>query len=295
MPRIPEFLLECVAYFYPTEASARDGDGIGASGFLVGIPSETVPSSWHAYAVTNRHVINAINGDKAHVRVAGRTGDVKIHPIQKSRWIFHPDGDDIAVHSMGLIHAPHPFRLMPANTLLNQDAVRRFSIGPGDETVMLGRFREIDGRTKHTPSVRFGNISMMPHEPIFHYHASQKLFIVEARSIAGYSGSPVLVTIAWDSWRTDLNGHEGIAGELYGGAPVFTLGVDCGHVFTERKVLNEDGSPSGLRVHDNTGMMLVVPAWRLTDILQSDDFRRQRSDLDKALRPPEPAGGTKTD
>jgi hypothetical protein len=50
-----------------------------------------------------------------------------------------------------------------------------------------------EGKQRNLPSARFGNIAQMPGEPIEFDGLSQESFLVEARSVAGYSGSPVFV------------------------------------------------------------------------------------------------------
>jgi hypothetical protein len=48
-----------------------------------------------------------------------------------------------------------------------------------------------EGRQKNSPTARFGNIAQMPNEPVIIKRFEQECFLVEARSIGGYSGSPV--------------------------------------------------------------------------------------------------------
>jgi hypothetical protein len=43
MPRIPDGFLDCVVYLYRSEDEAKEGSGIGGSGFLAGIISDDVP------------------------------------------------------------------------------------------------------------------------------------------------------------------------------------------------------------------------------------------------------------
>jgi hypothetical protein len=48
VPRIPDNILDCVVYLYPSEAAAQDGERFGGSGFLIGvhIPWETPPKGF---------------------------------------------------------------------------------------------------------------------------------------------------------------------------------------------------------------------------------------------------------
>jgi hypothetical protein len=166
---------------------------------------------------------------------------------------------------------------------------------------MVGRFTSHDGRQRNAPSVRFGNISMMPGEVISHCGSPHKAFLVEARSISGYSGSPVFVCIP----PTDFDnlGYDD-RGVIYGrhhGAIRLLLGVDCGHFYRSSPVLDKKGNPladesgeeRGWKVRDNTGMMIVVPGWRLLDVVNSDEYQAERAARDRALL--DQAGGAVPD
>ena len=66
--------------------------------------------------------------------------------------------------------------------------------GPGEEVVMLGRFLGYDGTEENKPVARFGNLAMAPTVPIKHpWGFTQPSFLIECRSVSGYSGSPVFI------------------------------------------------------------------------------------------------------
>jgi hypothetical protein len=51
---------------------------------------------------------------------------------------------------------------------------------------MVGRVITHEGKQKNLPSARFGNITMMPVEPLRHMRGiNQESFVVEMRSIGG--------------------------------------------------------------------------------------------------------------
>lgn len=54
MPWIEPQYLDCAVYLYPSEAAAQDGDRIGGSGFLLGLPLSEV-SQVFLCVVTNKH------------------------------------------------------------------------------------------------------------------------------------------------------------------------------------------------------------------------------------------------
>jgi hypothetical protein len=201
MPWIEPQYLECAVYLYPSKKHAEDGIGIGASGFVVGIDVgkpevDYVIRPQVLCVVTNKHVIDEVDEVKGipTVRLNTITGGTNSIELDRKFWITHKDGDDIAV-------CPIPLNFMyqaaiyfiPSNKLLTKKLIEDFEIGPGDDVFVIGRFVNHEGKQRNLPSARFGNIAQMPWEPIEFGGLSQESFLVEARSIAGYSGSPVFV------------------------------------------------------------------------------------------------------
>ena len=63
------------------------------------------------------------------------------------------------------------------------------------------------------------------------------------------------------------------------------LGIDYCHIYDKELVFNSaTGDPiPNMHVRSNTGMMGVIPAWRLTDILQGPDILAIVDDLKTAV------------
>jgi hypothetical protein len=105
----------------------------------------------------------------------------------------------------------------------------------------------------------------------------QDSFLVEMRSLSGYSGSPVFIytgrmTVGRE-WFGDIEVEDEPIHELA------LLGIDWSHLFDKAPV--RDGS--GHRVEDylvraNSGMMTVVPAWKLTELLEGDELTEMRKE-----------------
>jgi hypothetical protein len=157
----------------------------------------------------------------------------------------------------------------------------RLAYVPGDDVFFLGRFIGHDGVQRNAPAARFGNISMLP-EPIRKEDGSAQLsFLVEARSLSGYSGSPVFV---YRVPNTAYGPSRGIVNPRL-------LGVDWGHLRDHKPVLMADKrtpktEPEREYVEQNSGMMAVVPAWRLAALLGEEhfaDLRREEETLHERL------------
>jgi hypothetical protein len=236
---------------------------------------EKVPHCVPIYAVTNEHVIEGVRNPAIRLNVPG--GKTEIIVPKAKDWKVHPDGDDIAVASLKI----EPFDLPPKYILpegfLGDRLIETFHFGPGDETFMIGRFIGHEGRQRNTPTVRFGNISMMPTEPIRRPNGkSQKAFLVESRSMPGFSGSPVFV------WVLPMSPRPPDGRQYAQSLGPWLLGIDCGHVNKSEEVRDASGKKIGT-TQANTAMSIVAPAWRLPGLLESEELVAERRKEDEKL------------
>lgn len=280
--RIHNQFLECSIYLYPSKDAADKGERAGGSGCLVSIKA-SVEGYSHAYAVTNSHVIR--EGNSPVIRLNTITDEKAILEFEYTDWIHHPDGDDVAVCPIDFPANHYSIRFIDRDKyFVTPTRIRYFDIGVGDATFMVGRFISHEGKQRNTPSVRFGNIAMMAEEPLRHPRGHmQESFLVETRSIGGFSGSPVFVYIPNYENRFEEE-PKGV---------VRLLGIDWGHLPFQSfdpyhpfdKVVDARGTPhpDGWRVASNTGMAAVVPAWKLDELLNTPDLVRQRKQDDEEL------------
>ena len=288
MPWIDPQYLESVVYLYPSEAAAEDGDRIGGSGFLVSrqVIAKDRSMGDLLCVVTNKHVIDSGN---MVVRINTIDGKKDIIPLDGAKWYGHPNGDDIVVCPIKL-STFHRFKHLPASIFLTKEWIEQFEIGPGDDVFFVGRFVNHEGRERNLPSVRFGNISQMPLEPIMIDGRSQESFLVEARSISGYSGSPVFVYLPQQGTH-GLNPEvikmvrdgkmklPGVSSKRIG-LPIqigpWLLGIDFCHIRWDEPIWSKTTrEPVGddWFIKSNTGMMGVVPAWKLHEILEGPEMK----------------------
>ncbi len=265
MPRIPDQILESVFYLYPSFQAAEAGEHAGGCGFFILVPFERAPQN-HLYMVTNRHVIDR-GGLTARINVEAN----KSIPFDTDdrAWIRHSDGDDLAIL---LVDFPFTFtckgfELLKGNAAVTPDLIQEHDLGIGDEVYTIGRFVNHDGKQRNNPVVRFGNIAQMPVEPIKQDNGHlQESYLVECRSVAGYSGAPVFVLIP--PWAARPKNPNTIRSQQFG--PWF-LGVNWGHLNEWKPVCDSSGRPISnhpMKVGLNSGMMGVVPAWKLLEMLK---------------------------
>jgi len=277
MPRIDDSILECSAYFYPSVASANAREKLGGSGFFVSVKSKRIEDKDFLYLVTNSHVIR--EGDALVIRINTSDGSSGIWETKKQDWIHHPDGDDIAAIEARLFRAQLKCKSVSDTIFITKEITDDFDIGVGDEVFMVGRFINHEGRQKNQPAVRFGNISMMPYETVVHptRHIDQESFLVEMRSISGFSGSPVFVTIDLSIPRPRSKTMRSSI-RLGGEPPRWLLGVDWGHISDSHSIIESDGTlhRDGLKVMVNTNLAAVLPAWKLRELIDEDSFSMSR-------------------
>jgi hypothetical protein len=278
VPRIPPYDLNCAFYLYPDEGAAKSGRKVGGSGFWVRVRSLLVPDFSWMYGVSNRHVVHRHGASV--IRANAKVGGSKIIPAEPTDWIEHPNGHDIAILPIEGKSEQIDFEATPVSPgmFVTENDVRLGLVGVGDEVYLIGRFINHEGKARNTPSARFGNISMMPGEPIFidAKTPAQESFAVELRSMCGYSGSPVFVT---------ANVARNFAGSAF--APDALLGVHWGNITepwtvetkivkkAKQAVLAEDEQEVD-QVSANTGMNGIVPAWRLMELLNMPQFKTVR-------------------
>lgn len=282
MPRIADQFLDSVVYLYPSVEDAEVGRAAGGTGFLINIPSEEHEGYGFAYCVTNSHVVREGEGNSPVIRLNTKDGGTDIIELSNENWVHHQDGDDLAVCPMAM-NDPDYFNYyeIPLRLLATKELMERQRIGPGDEVFMVGRFVTHEGRQRNTPVVRFGNISMMPWEPIGHGRGyAVESFLVETRSLSGFSGSPVFVYITPYSARP-----KGFPEAEQG---IWLLGVDWGHLPVHESVKKKEREkwvdvPEGWVVKSNSGQMAVAPAWKLQELIDQEELVVGRKEAEDEL------------
>ncbi len=286
VPRIPAHFLDCSFYVYQSTEEAQKGVKYGGTGFFVHVRLKHEP--WvQIYAVTNKHVID---GGFGVLRV--NTRDDKFTTIASvyDSWFQHPDGDDIAVLPLDLAQQ-HKRNSISMASFVTEKMAYENTIGVGDEVFLIGRLVTREGTVQNKPVARFGHLSMMRDAIMRDDGQRQESFLIECRSVSGFSGSPVFVS----SKRLDyvaLNpggdlrivGAEHVEGLSEG---LWLLGVDWSHVPLMKPTYTKDTPRSSpvpnVYADMNTGIAGVVPAWRLRQLLERSDLVAQRAAADEEL------------
>ena len=297
---IPTPYFNMIVYLYANESDAKTNNtkNGGGTGFLFSSKLSTDSQHDILYIVSNAHILEALeNMGATHCTVRINTNDGSSDVIQTkiSEWVRHKDGDDVAVYYLPL-DSKWKCDFISRDMLIKEDYVRTDifgdqespevaeididdneenrnwrevrKIGIGTDTIMVGRFMKHGGNDRNYPVVRRGHIAMLPFEPIMQTsrNYNQQSFLVETYSIGGFSGSPVFVQTALNKRNKR---HDDTSNGTTYGQGVFLLGIDWGHFDFEGEIVKNDAS--SLKIP--SGMMCVVPAWKLDELIRSIEVK----------------------
>lgn len=268
MPKVPPAAIATVFYLYPSVEAAERGVNAGGTGTLV--LKEIAPGSNQlVYAVTNWHV--AVEAGCSVVRLNKIGGGTDIFDFGPEDWVWEPKSYDIAAIPIAVNVRRHAVRAIASSMFLSREKVSEFEIGPGEDVFMVGRFIDHDGVETNNPSLRFGNISLMP-SPIIQGPAKMRLdsFCIDLHSRSGYSGSPVFAyrTIGQDLTSDkpfNFNNYLQFLGLHFGQFPELweiVQGENNSKSRLESTLIKEGNYVKGM-----SGMTCVVPAWAILDLL----------------------------
>jgi hypothetical protein len=279
LPAIAPSFFDSTVYLYPSEVDATDGTALGGSGFIVAVPSRHADLTPYLRVVTNRHVVE--DGRCRFVRFKGRTGDAVIMQTHLEHWV-RADDDDLAVMGFG-IPKEIEWHAISTDIFLDENCeVEGWPVLPGDEVFFFGRFITHDGRQRNKPVVRFGNVSMLPDPDALVKiggDREQLAFLVECRSLSGFSGSPALVKLEGSRLTDEATRREGRLPRT-----LRLMGVDCAHLpfwspLRERR--DHETVIKDRWVETNSGIAAIVPAWRLLRLLNSEQLMAEREEAER--------------
>jgi hypothetical protein len=277
MPALHPGLLQTAFYVYPSRDDAESSTEFGGSGFFFCVPCEGIGNLGFLYAVTCSHVLYDTKPNPV-IRINTSDGKYAIIETRYEDWTRHPKGDDVAILNLGLgENHKYSFGFFGRANLITDELVNEKGVFVGDEIIMIGRFRVHTGKKKNLPVAMFGYISMMPEEPIYNNKTKlmQESYLVEMRSISGFSGSPVLLWIPPLSPRpysnfVDPNSHTRL------------LGVCWGYINVAERA--RDISDQEYELKLNSSMAAVVPFQKVMDLIDSNEEIVSRQKENKALK-----------
>jgi len=265
--RVPDAGLRSVVYL-GSGTSPDDFHAIG-TGFLVDL--KRVPGSVY-YLITADHVAKRLKTPFA-IRFNDRENKSHVQQSQiPFKWWRHPtesESVDAAVFPWGLRGRFATFPVTRFLSDLNLEATR---IGIGDEIFIVGLFRKWAGRAKFSPVVRHGHIAMMADEPIPTVnYGDAPMHLIEAFSLKGMSGSPVMVrqTIPIPLASRDEDEPENVLtlGNMY------LLGLVHGYFRVDE-----------VKQVWHSGISMVVPSTKILEILDQPKLLEYEQKIVDAMK-----------
>ena len=224
------------------------------------------------HIVTARHVVEDVKSASICARINTLDGRVEHTYIEDGMWMYHDDpAVDVAVCPTHVPPEHYDVRHVHLDEeRLTPQLISENQFGVGDDIFAAGMFTRHIGDIQNRPIVRTGTIASMLGEKVETNRGLVEVYLVEARSIAGLSGSPVFLQVA--PLRV-LPGGE--VSQAQGRVHYF-LGVMQGHHVTQHPMdvasPDEDYSPGDM----NTGIGVVMPAERVIEVVEKPELRDER-------------------
>jgi len=275
--RIPSVVLKSVGFI--GEVTDEESTGLGgdlcATGFFVCVPFKSAElwSERICYFVTAGHVAKELSDKPIYFLVNKRGGGVtSLEPID-DKWGVHPTdrATDVAI-----IQVKNPensdIATINVNDLVTSEHIEKEVVGVGDEVFITGLFTEAPGTSRNMPIVRHGNIAMIPDGQIQTDLGYADVYLVEARSIGGLSGSPVFVRPS-----VEVNVEEG---RLHASGPIKLLGLMQGHWDIKESEMNAPSIIHNRKRGVNLGIGVVVPAIKILETINSPRMVEMREEYE---------------
>jgi hypothetical protein len=282
---VPDEILKCVGFI--GEVQHRDATGMYgehlATGFFMGLPceSEELKHSRTVYFVTAKHVAEGLKDRHVSVWVNKKGGGVTTVPdIVGEQWWFHPTDRtaDVAVLQVCL-NPVADIIPVAVETIGLPEKLKEMVVGIGDEVFAPGLFTEVDSSDSMKPIVRHGNIAMMASHVQTKYGFAD-VYLVEARSLGGISGSPVFTR---STLAAQVKMEDGSLKHSFSNAHGETLlGLVHGHWDVRESEINNPRIEQDRKRGVNYGIAIVVPAIKIYETLYREELVAMRKQQEHA-------------
>jgi len=246
--------------------------------FFVGVKKPSEPNLATVYLVTAKHVLCKPDTtdfiDKVFFRLNKKEGGSQINPIpiktegEKCTVFTHNDPDvDIAVIPCLPDPAKYDFKFIPDDMIITKEVYKELKIREGSEVFFTGLFSGHPGVERNYPIVRFGRVALVTDEKIeWELGKQMDLYLIEAGSYGGNSGSPVFFSL----------GSDREPGSIIIGSPIYKLaGVMQGTFLDAQKVKFAETESVPISV-SSMGIAAVVPGYKLHEVLFSEELKKSR-------------------
>lgn len=248
------------------------------TGFFVMVKDEEDPNRGYGYLVTAKHVLEDESKKllpAVSIRLNRKDGGsdlIKVTLEGPNALHLHPDPDvDLAVIPLFPSQETYDFKMIPEDLLTTAERFKEANIREGDEVFFTGLFGHFFGANRNYPVVRFGRVALLTDEKIPWKQGSDEkvkmldLYLIEAQSFGGNSGSPVFFSL----------GATREPGGLNLSYKLLLAGVMQGTFLDAREIVVAETRKVPFSL-GNIGIAAVVPAYKLHELLFSDHLRTAR-------------------
>jgi hypothetical protein len=292
MPKLRKGILNAVFYLYRIDPQSGKRTGPHGTGFVWSRQMKADGSQSHFYGISNWHLTHDLGA--SIIRLNTRDGKSRYLDFGPEDWHFLRGGDDLS--AIDLTQAGHVTDEVGHYTehygYVSQHTMDTDQISVGEDVFMMGLFANHHGGERNIPAVRFGNIAMLAEKDALIEQPNgnkRPSHLVDMRSRTGFSGSPVILYRIPENDLSDIPGQPPPAR-----LKVLTLlGVHCGQFYEAvevRKSPPKFGEKLGDPIKDGdelfiqSGMNIVVPAWRVKELLDQEVFEVARQEREEKVR-----------
>jgi hypothetical protein len=270
---IPAQAKKTVAFVYFTDDPTNSSpDG---TGFFVSV---TNTNTIFGYFVTAKHVLRPPPRNEwlpsVYIRINRRDGtsDKKVMPLfvdGASKNVFTNQDPTVDIAVIPFLPQPvtnYDFNTLPIELIPSEEDFKTLDIREGSDVFFVGMFVRHLGEKQNTPITRFGKVALMTDEKIDWATGKTHLYLMEANSYPGNSGSPAFFQIGMER-----------AGGLYLNTTVKLAGIMSGY-FPDVQPLQTVSTSTNQYVTPNMGIAAVVPSYELKEILFSNELKAARGE-----------------
>ena len=226
-------------------------------------------------------------GTECWIRLNTRDGKFDCIKTNPALWTYSLSSDLAIIKSPLLDINRYDITSISTAMFLDKERLVSTGVGVGDETFVVGRFVNHEGKQRNRPTAHFGAISMMPdaEDGVFNEYLGKDIeaYLVEIHTVGGYSGSPVGFMIPPFSNRPEDRQPS------WQWRGPWLLGVDFCHIVTYDDVYEPAKGKLAVKgkltkteyqAQTSTGMLAVVPAWELLALINEPHLVEDRDEID---------------
>jgi hypothetical protein len=281
MPIPPETKAVVTFIFVP----GKDGKPIAnGTGFFVGVKNKATLDTYSVYLITAKHVLQKEDSKTffpfVFIRINKKNSgaemlrlDLVTEGIRRNVFFHNDSSVDIAIVPALPDQQKYDFKFLPDDFLTTKDEFKKLNIREGSDVFFTGlftpQFTQEVADQRNYPIVRFGKVALVADEKINwgKLKDPMELYLIESASYGGNSGSPVYFYL----------GAEREPGMIVVGNPILKLaGVMLG-TFTEANPITFIETATLPASKSSIGIAFVVPAYKLYEILFSDELKKYRN------------------